>query len=311
MLAASLHQARHVDESALRKLICADALMENSIAALGQLTPKAFDLVLAETLSDAFATHGTTAQSWVCQLLNAGVAAAQLRSMIEVRASHKVEEPDFHTGATFQFSTDLAHPIGGPVTMFAPCSIRAPGAHMPLPLSPAPKYGQHTREVLQEVGLNPESLLECGATVEGWSQEYLPAYAAAAVMLQSGAASPSNADFSCPVCLRGQQASAILELSCGHQLCKTCAKNCSSFGHGKCPVCRHPHLLDPAVLAQRSSEWRRDYMAFRKGGAKGAAGELTAIGNPNIQSQDLRQHQKWTLSAGDLSELGRTVELEK
>ena len=64
----------------------------------------------------------------------------------------------------------------------------------------------------------------------------------------------------CPICLdkidKSLNGSSCIELSCTHVLCVPCASKCSVGGHEKCPVCRHPHLLDPSELRSRKETWR-------------------------------------------------------
>ena len=68
----------------------------------------------------------------------------------------------------------------------------------------------------------------------------------------------------CPICLEPMGGASdgtsdgrqCIELSCAHMLCSPCATKCSKQGHASCPVCRHPHLLDPAELHSRNTAWR-------------------------------------------------------
>merc|ERR1719401_2854132 len=94
--------------------------------------------------------------------------------MAEVRQAHHVESMQLSGGPTFQFITDWHHPIGGPVTMIAPCSIRTQAMRLSVPLSAAPRYGEHTVEVLAEIGVDAAPLLARGVAATSWSTEYLP-----------------------------------------------------------------------------------------------------------------------------------------
>jgi hypothetical protein len=40
----------------------------------------------------------------------------------------------------------------------------------------------------------------------------------------------------------------------------------------KCPLCRHPQLLDPKALKQRNATWREAYGGWRRGHGQGARG---------------------------------------
>ena len=64
------------------------------------------------------------------------------------------------------------------MTVFAPCSIRASGINAANPnLNPAPKFGQHTLEILTSVcGLDEASintLVQNGSVSLGWADRYL------------------------------------------------------------------------------------------------------------------------------------------
>eukprot|EP00928_Gymnodinium_smaydae_P043165 TRINITY_DN28982_c0_g1_i1.p1 TRINITY_DN28982_c0_g1~~TRINITY_DN28982_c0_g1_i1.p1 ORF type:complete len:308 (-),score=71.12 TRINITY_DN28982_c0_g1_i1:258-1181(-) len=85
----------------------------------------------------------------------------------------------------------------------------------------------------------------------------------------------------CPVCLEAASPSVVVvTLACGHPLCCGCACKCAASGLNSCPVCRHPHLLDPKLLAERSEQWRQKYLGWRAGKPKGAEGETSSICDP-------------------------------
>lgn len=90
----------------------------------------------------------------------------------------------------------------------------------------------------------------------------------------------------CPICMEPMGAHAhgadrlCIELACSHVLCAACASKCSGSGIRSCPVCRHPHLLDPRELQSRKSAWRVEYGRWRKGRGSGAVGEITDITSP-------------------------------
>ena len=64
-----------------------------------------------------------------------------------------------------------ARPPRRPLVLFAPVSVRPAHARVALPLAPAPPYGAHTREVLGELGIDPEPLLARGAAATKWSDD--------------------------------------------------------------------------------------------------------------------------------------------
>jgi hypothetical protein len=91
---------------------------------------------------------------------------------------------------------------------------------------------------------------------------------------------------SCPICL--DVMIRPVGLACSHQLCADCATKCSSAGLASCPVCRHPQLLDPAILARRSQAWRAAYSGWRRGAPSGSQGEVGSINAPaGVTAQSL------------------------
>jgi len=84
---------------------------------------------------------------------------------------------------------------------------------------------------------------------------------------------------SCPVCMERMKwgTTRVIELSCTHVICAACATKMSGAGFRKCPICRHPHLLDPKLLKLRSEAWRTAYAGWRQGKVRGAAGEFSSI----------------------------------
>jgi crotonobetainyl-CoA:carnitine CoA-transferase CaiB-like acyl-CoA transferase len=90
-----------------------------------------------------------------------------LISIEELRSKYK------NGGDTYQFSIYPNHPIGGSVTTFAPCSIRS--KHIRIDKQPpAPKYGEHTIEILKTLNVDIESLLKDNIISTQWSDQYLP-----------------------------------------------------------------------------------------------------------------------------------------
>eukprot|EP00322_Chrysochromulina_rotalis_P009963 CAMPEP_0115847650 /NCGR_PEP_ID=MMETSP0287-20121206/10494_1 /TAXON_ID=412157 /ORGANISM="Chrysochromulina rotalis, Strain UIO044" /LENGTH=452 /DNA_ID=CAMNT_0003301495 /DNA_START=63 /DNA_END=1422 /DNA_ORIENTATION=+ len=81
----------------------------------------------------------------------------------------------------------------------------------------------------------------------------------------------------CPVCLNEMVSDAYIQLSCAHILCVPCAAKCDSNGHKNCPVCRHPHILDPSELKLRRETWRTNYNRWRRGQVRGSVGEIADI----------------------------------
>jgi hypothetical protein len=107
----------------------------------------------------------------------------------------------------------------------------------------------------------------------------------------------------CPVCLKDASEANVFHLSCDHVLCAPCGKAASLAGHAACPLCRQPHMLDPATLEGRRDEFRSSYQQWRSGATHGAVGELTDIPLPTSAARHgaLGLHSS---SAGDLALLG-------
>jgi len=236
---------------------------------------------MAAHLAAAFACR--PAAEWVELLRRAGVDAVPLASLASLRAAHTRPEAACDVGLaapTFQFLAHAHHPVGA-LTMFAPCAVRsARGGGLVVPLRHAPKYGAHTRELLAEAGIDAPPLLQRAVAALSWSEQYLPR--------QRGART------TCPVCLGAME--RAIQLVCAHALCADCAQRCSDAGHTRCPVCRHPHLLDPKALGARRDEWRTAYAGWRKGHIAGAVGEVVSIVAPEAR-QGKDKHRS---SAGDL-----------
>lgn len=98
------------------------------------------------------------------------------------------------------------------------------------------------------------------------------------------AESATQPTYACPICMEHMGPSMerqCIELSCSHVLCVPCASRCSSSGLQSCPVCRHPHLLDPNELHSRNLAWRAEYARWRVGKNRGAVGEISSITAPD------------------------------
>jgi len=273
------------------------------------------DAALAASLAPIFRSSGLSAEVWVHRLQEQDIAAVVLCSLRQLREQHTVSALDLH-GASFQFLTD-EHPAGTALTYFAPLAIRPALTPLVTDLAHAPRYGEHTAEVLREVGIDPMPLFARNAASDGWSAAYLPglqppkpqltptetsAPPPIAQLPPAKLAAPPQAEFAatflthgeihskaalgdappdgCPVCLEpiaGQR----VQLACSHSLCTGCAIKCGDAGFRRCPVCREPHLLHPSRLAQRSRDWRQSYGAWRGGKASGARGEVASIRLPS------------------------------
>lgn len=127
------------------------------------------------------------AEEAVVELQRIGIAVVQQTTMANVRLANTIAtdsatgEKDNKTVAfaagSFQFEHVAKHPIGSGVTMCAPSSVRPLNAKV-RHLGPAPKYGQHTSEVLStRLGMSAaaiQRLHEIGAVASSWSESYIP-----------------------------------------------------------------------------------------------------------------------------------------
>ena len=92
-------------------------------------------------------------------------------------------------------------------------------------------------------------------------------------------------DDRCPICL--DPCTQRVQLACSHSICHDCTLNLSSYDlQQRCPVCRHPHLLDPSILRERHAKWRLAYTGFRQGLPKGAKGEFNTVAIPKFKHLD-------------------------
>lgn len=91
----------------------------------------------------------------------------------------------------------------------------------------------------------------------------------------------SGGTLECAVCIRETSGEKVISLRCGHRFCAGCLQKCSDSELKTCPVCRHPHELSPEVLEARFTAFRKGYSNWRKGGGKGAKGEVDDISAVN------------------------------
>jgi hypothetical protein len=317
--AAILHKLGSAAPSLRAAVAAAEAPSSVRFTQPGPADVCAADDRLCASLSRAFASSGS-ASSWVQQLGAVGVRAVALASFAGLRAASTKPSTecniDLRSDAkTYQFLVHANHPIGADLVMFAPCSVRTCGGEgLVVPLHDAPRYGEHTIEVLRSLGADWRALLARKQAATHWCASYLPgadpaqpdaigralskatalenldlpngsvpatgilATVAALCEPISPRSSLAPAPDSCPICL--DVTIRPVGLACSHQLCTDCATKCSSAGLASCPVCRHPQLLDPAILATRSQAWRAAYSGWRRGAPTGSQGEFGSINAP-------------------------------
>ena len=116
---------------------------------------------------------------WQQAFSNSSSAAVPLMSLLATRDdSLQVEsagEIDIDRD-TFRVIRHDTHPMGRWCDLVAPNAVRPLHAKINIP-GPMPKYGEHTREILESVGFTEEQITgmisreEAG---ESWSEKYLP-----------------------------------------------------------------------------------------------------------------------------------------
>ncbi len=116
---------------------------------------------------------------WIKSLQSVDVGALELGSMTEVRECNLYSESDGNAdllNPTMAFTRNTAHPCGRVVDLVAPNAIRPRLSKLSFPRT-APKYGEHSREILKELDytdLEIKDLVERSIVAEKWSDEYLP-----------------------------------------------------------------------------------------------------------------------------------------
>jgi crotonobetainyl-CoA:carnitine CoA-transferase CaiB-like acyl-CoA transferase len=133
---------------------------------------------LQAALVKGFAKHPADE---VCRQINStlrhlGFGAVPITSLSQVRKETTSTEMNL-AGNSFQFLKQPSHPLGKPVTMFAPISIRPMRAQALCP-TPMEKYGHSTRRILMGLGGCTEdevdAMIKKGVASESWSSKYLP-----------------------------------------------------------------------------------------------------------------------------------------
>ena len=134
-----------------------------------------------ETLHEALAARFKTRPfaHWQVAFFGGSSTVVRLASLLETRDAARQMESEGEIDirqATFRVIRHDRHPMGRWCDLVAPNAVRSQSSHIRIP-GPAPKYGQHSREILREIGYNDDAIevmIDSGATALGWSEKYLP-----------------------------------------------------------------------------------------------------------------------------------------
>lgn len=184
---------------------------------------------------------------------------ATLRRRCATDAADAARRDALVDGRTFAFFRDADHPVG-PFTCVAPVAVRMRGMRHD-PLARAPKYGEHTKEVLDEIGETLADLVRAGAAATRWSRDYVPFSTKCDACGQRG---------SCG----GAAPRALVVLRCGHRTCRACRTKALAT-NGCCPACGEAQELDADALRRERRGFASGYASWRRGGAKGSVDRKT------------------------------------
>jgi len=132
---------------------------------------------LHEALSARFKTRSFA--DWQRAFEGSSSTVVRLASLLETRDDSLQLESDGDIDIerdTFRAIRHDRHPMGRWCDLVAPNAVRSHSGVITIP-GPMPKYGQHTKEILQRIGYSAATIgemLENGAAGAGWSEKYLP-----------------------------------------------------------------------------------------------------------------------------------------
>lgn len=118
-------------------------------------------------------------EHWRAALTGGSSSAVPLASLLETRDAARQNESDGEidiSQATFRVIRHDQHPMGRWCDLVAPNAVRTQSSRIAIP-GPMPKYGQHTKAILESIGYSDSeitAMLETGAAGESWSEKYLP-----------------------------------------------------------------------------------------------------------------------------------------
>ncbi|MEM8775004.1 MAG: CoA transferase [Pseudomonadota bacterium] len=134
-----------------------------------------------ERLQDALAEHFSKKplSYWREALTHGSATVVPLASLHETRDASLMFESEGSVDiseATFRVIRHDQHPSGRWCDLVAPNAVRPRSGQITIP-GPMPKYGQHTREILADLGYSEveiNSMIVEGTASESWSKNYLP-----------------------------------------------------------------------------------------------------------------------------------------
>lgn len=145
--------------------------------------PELYDLLelaesdLTQRLAERFKQQPIA--HWQNRLSRGSAAVVPLASLLQTRdEALQIESagPIDITQASYRAVRHDSHPMGRWCDLAAPNAVRPQRGAITVP-GPAPKYGQHTRSVLERLGYryqDIEEMLDSGAAGLAWSERYLP-----------------------------------------------------------------------------------------------------------------------------------------
>ncbi|MES0883842.1 CoA transferase [Roseibium sp. SCP14] len=132
---------------------------------------------LQKALAQRFATRSVA--HWQQAIGTGASTAVRLASLHETRDAalqHESRGDIDLKRSTFRVIRHDRHPMGRWCDLVAPNAVRPKNGKIIIP-DPMPKYGEHTREILQRIGFDPErieKMVADGSAGLQWSEKYLP-----------------------------------------------------------------------------------------------------------------------------------------
>lgn len=129
-----------------------------------------------QTLATRFVEHDCA--HWLNKLAAVDIGSHKVLNVNEICELHTRKVPNEAAEETATASSEVLrwddHPCGTPIMFLAPNWVRVGENHSYKRLSPAPRLGEHTREILQELGYKNEEIAELIRLKI--SHEYVPVF---------------------------------------------------------------------------------------------------------------------------------------